>query len=77
MYYNENPFAKLRQGIAVGEHLFRSCGNYPTAEQKEELIKNLNNICEIEKALRTAQTQWTNELADRCSSLQSRIRRLL
>ena len=75
MYYgNDDPFGQLRQVISMQEDFLDACGNSPTYEQKEAIRKNLYNIGEIERTLRNARTPSAVTLADRCSSLQCRMR---
>ena len=75
--YYDDPFAELRQSIDMGEQFVDSCGSYLSAEQKEAISRNLYRTIEIERVLRNARTPRADELADRCNSLQRRMRSLL
>jgi hypothetical protein len=77
MSYGGDPFAELRQGLAMGEQFVDACGSFPTMEQKEALSKNLYHIAEMERILRNTGTPQADGPADRCRSLQSRMRSLL
>ena len=71
----DDPWKDAREAI---ENCERFVSNFDgSADQKARLRIILSNASGMEGQLRSAGTPMSAELADRCSSLQSKIRRLL
>ena len=59
------------------EQFLENCGGQLSFDQKGAIRKNLYHISEIELTARNAGTPASTDVANRCSSLLSKMRKLI